>query len=128
MTPAEIKAFSVESRQDIKQQVDQIVAHDMLPKMVRHRRGKPAFGEVYELYTKWRGDSLVLIAKRRGGRIVDQDAEDFETQSGRLTLVGVDAFDVAYFRHTGRWWTLQQDCTLKSALAYFRKPSPIWPW
>ena len=128
MTPAEIKAFSDEARQDINKKVDQVIARYMQPQLLSRRRAKPLFGDVYELYTKWRGYSLILVAKRRGGLLVDRNVEDFETQSGRLTLIGVDTFDVAYYRHTGKWWTLQQDCTLKSALAYFRKPSPIWPW
>jgi hypothetical protein len=128
MTPAEIKAFSDEARQAIKKKVDQSIARYMEPQTIIPRRGKPSFGQVYELYTKWRGYSLILVAKRRGGLLVDRDVEDFETQSGRLTLIGVDTFDVAYYRHTDKWWTLQYDCTLKAALTYFRKPSPIWPW
>jgi hypothetical protein len=51
-----------------------------------------------------------------------------QTKSGRLTLVGADLFDVSYFRHTGRWWTIDTDCSLKAALKYFREPSPVWPW
>ena len=62
MTPAEIKAFSDEARQAIKKKVDQIVARYMQPQMLSHRRGKPSFGDVYELYTKWRGYSLILMA------------------------------------------------------------------
>ena len=74
------------------------------------------------------GGAKRRIAKRRGGRVVGRYAEDFETKSGRLALVGVDMFDISYFRHTGRWWTIQHDCTLKTALKYFREPSPLWPW
>ena len=40
----------------------------------------------------------------------------------------IACFLVAYFRHTGRWWTIQSACSLKTALEYFRKPSPLWPW
>ena len=128
MTPAEVKAFSAESKKAIKDKVDKIIERHMKPLVLKRRGGKAAFGDVQDIYTKWHGHNLILIAKRRGGRVVGRYAEDFETKSGRLELVGVDMFDISYFRHTGRWWTIQHDCTLKAALKYFREPSPLWPW
>lgn len=130
LTPAEVKAFSAENKQAVKEKLDRVIERYMKPALMQRRgRGRrPAFGDVQELYTKWHGDSLILIAKRRGGRIMGRVAEDFETKSGRLTLVGVDLFDVSFFRYTGRWWTFQSDCSLKAALEFFRKPSPVWPW
>jgi len=128
MTPAEVKAFSVEGKQAIKETVDQIIERHMKPTALKRRGRRAAFGDVQDIYTKWHGHNLILITKRRGGRVLDRYAEDFETKSGRLTLVGADLFDVSYFRHTGRWWTIQYECPLKAALQYLRKPSPLWPW
>jgi hypothetical protein len=128
MTAAEAKAFSAENKQAIKAKVDQIIERHMKPATLTRQSHRARFGDVQELYTKWHGHYLVLIAKRRGGRVADRQVEDFETKSGRLTLVGADLFDVAYFRHTGRWWTIQSACSLQTALEYLRKPSPLWPW
>ena len=128
MTPAEAEAFSAENKQAIKEKVDKIIERHMKPAVLQRQGRRAAFGDVQDIYTKWYGYSLVIIAKRRGGRVVDRYAEDFETKSGRLTLVGADLFDISYFRHTGRWWTIYYDCTLKTALKYLQKPSPLWPW
>lgn len=128
LTPAEVKAFSAESKQAIKEKVDRVVERYMKPLTIGRRGRKAAFGDVQDLWTKWHGHSLILIAKRRGGRVANRHVEDFEEKSGRITLVGADSFDVAYFRHTGRWWTIDYGCSLKAALEYFRKPSPLWPW
>lgn len=128
MTPAEVKAFSPESRQALKEKVDRLVDKYMRPVVIRPKGRSAAFADVYDLYTKWHGNSLVLFAKRRGGRVAGRVAEDFETRSGRITLVGAGLFDVAYFRYTDRWWTLLYDCNLQTALSFFRKPSPVWPW
>ena len=100
----------------------------MKPQLLQRTRRKPSFGDVQDIYTKWHGHSLILIAKCHGGGVADRRVDDFETKSGRLTLTGVDTFDVAYFRHTGRWWTIHSDVTFETALALFRKPSPVWPW
>jgi hypothetical protein len=128
MTPAEAQAFSAESKQIIKDKVDQVIDRYMKPSLPERQSGKAAFGVIQDVYTKWHGQSLILIAKRHGGRMLNQQVEDFETKSGRITLIGVDRFDVSYFRHTERWWTIHHDCSLKTALEYFREPSPLWPW
>lgn len=128
LTPAEAKAFSDESKQAIKEKADKIIERHMKPVAIHRQGRKAAFGDIEDIYTKWHGHSLILIAKRRGGRMGGRYAEDFETKSGRLTLVGVDLFDISYFRHTGRWWTIHHNCTLKTALKYLREPSPLWPW
>jgi hypothetical protein len=127
-TPEELKWYSAEGKQSIKDKVDRVIERYMKPSIFKNRRGGAAFGDLLEIYTKWHGHNLILIAKRQGGRRLSQHVEDFETKSGRLTLIGADLFDVSYFRHTGRWWTIDTDCNLKAALKYFRKPSPLWPW
>ena len=130
MTPAEIIAFSDKSKQAIKRKFDATIDRYMRPVTVRPpaTQKTKSWANTVDLYTKWRGNDLVLTAKRQGGIVMKQHREDFETKHGRLTLIGVDRFDVSYFRYTGKWWTIDYDCTLKQALAYFRKPSPVWPW
>ena len=93
MTSAEIIAFSDESKQAIKRRVDETIARHMKPALFKRHGKQPAFGDVYDVYTKWRGPDLILIAQRRGGRLNNTRVEDFETKSSRLTLVGVNAFD-----------------------------------
>ena len=85
MTPAEAKAFSAENKQTIKEKVDKIIERHMKPAMLQRHGRRAAFGVVQDIYTKWHGDGLVIVAKRRGGRVMDRYAEDFETKSGRLS-------------------------------------------
>lgn len=40
----------------------------------------------------------------------------FEIGFARMEFVGDDRFDLAYFRHTGKWWTIYSDLTLDEAL------------
>jgi hypothetical protein len=128
LTPSEVKAFSSENKQLIKAKVDRIIEDQMKPAVLKVRGKRPSFADVLNLYTKWHGDSLVLIAQRRGGRVMDRDEPDFETRCGRLTLVGSGLFDLSYFRHTGRWFTILYDCDWKTAVKFLEEPSPLWPW
>jgi len=127
MTPKEVIAFSAENKQAIKAKLDQIIEQDMKPEVLKVRGGRQGFGVVEDLYTRWHGDSLSLIAKRRGGELMGEGQELFETKHGRITITGADTFAVAYFRHTDRWFTILSECNLKTALDMFRKPSPVCP-
>lgn len=128
MSKAEAKTYSQDNKDAIKRDLDQILERDMKPVLLVRRKGRPAFGAITDVYTKWHGHGLILIAKRRGGTIGNRKLDEYESKSGRITIVGADRYSVAYFRHTGQWWTFASDCNLKSALAYFRKPSPVWPY
>ncbi len=75
----------------------------MKPSFLQSQGSREEFGNVQDIYTKWHGHNLILIAKRRGGRGPgDQYEDDFETKSGRLTLVGADLFEVSYFPSYGQ--------------------------
>lgn len=128
VTRAEAAAYSAENKRRIKALVDAVIEQSMKPAVLRLRGKGRGFGDVLDLQTAWRGHSLVLSATRRGGRVAGRQMEGFITRSGRLTLVGVDRFDIAYFRPTGRWWTIARARDLKTALRYFKTPSPVWPW
>ena len=128
LSQAEAAVFSTENKRLVKAKVDLIIEEHMKPAVLRPPGRRAAFADVLDIYTKWHGDSLVLIAKRRGGQVMDQDLPEFETRSGRLTLVGANLFDLAYFRHTDRWWTIAHNCTWKTVVKHLREPSPLWPW
>ena len=59
-------------------------------------------------------DADILL---RWGDKVFADAPEFDAPFARLEYVGRDRFDISYFRHTGRWWTVFRGVTLAEALA-----------
>ena len=61
MTRAEVKAFSAESKQAIKEKVDNIIERYMKPKALNRRGRRAAFGDIQDIYTKWHGHSLILM-------------------------------------------------------------------
>jgi hypothetical protein len=128
LSQAEVAVFSTENKRLVKAKVDLIIEGHMKPAVIKPAGRRAAFADVLDIYTKWHGDSLVLIARRRGGQVMEQDVPEFETRSGRLTLVGDNLFDLAYFRHTGRWWTIMQNCLWKTVGKFLQEPSPLWPW
>ncbi len=128
VTHAEAAVYSAENKRRIKALVDAVIEQSMKPAVRRLQGKRRGRGDVLDLQTAWRGPSLVLTATRYSGRVSGREVEGFVTRSGRLTLVGVDRFDIAYFRPTGRWWTIARARDLKTALEYFKTPSPLWTW
>ena len=42
---------------------------------------------------------------------------EFESPFARIEYLSRDRFDLAYFRHTGQWWTVYRDLSLAEALS-----------
>lgn len=63
LTPEEVKWFSAEGKQAIKEEVDKIIERYMKPSILRSRGGRAAFGNVQDIYTKWHGNNLYHILR-----------------------------------------------------------------
>ena len=52
----------------------------------------------------------------------------FESKFARLEYVGKDSFNIAYMRHTEKWWEIDQGITLEQCLAEMRTNSILQPY
>jgi hypothetical protein len=61
------------------------------------------------VFSEWRGKNFYLNARfrARSRRVED----DFVVRHARMTLTGFGRFDLAYFRHTDRWFTVYRGLT-----------------
>ena len=64
---------------------------------------------------KWHGAKYRFVQRYRSG-FDDNQGEEFDAPFVRLDWLGPNRFDVQWHRHTGQWWRLYQDLTLKDAL------------
>lgn len=65
---------------------------------------------VSDFYTKFYRGFFYLCAKYKAeyeNRILDE----FEEKFARLEFVGTNKYNLAYFRHTGQWWTVEANAT-----------------
>ena len=72
-----------------------------------------------QLYGRWRGNYFTF-----GGTYAcphaDAISPTFDTGFARLEYLGQLGFNLAYFRHTGKWWQTEQAIPLADALAKIR--------
>jgi hypothetical protein len=61
------------------------------------------------VFGEWRGNAFYLCVRYRARTRKPED--DFVVRHTRMTLQGFGRFDLAYFRHTGKWFTVYRGLT-----------------
>ena len=61
------------------------------------------------VYSEWRGKAFYLNVRYRARSRRPED--DFVVRHTRMTLTGFGRFDLAYFRHTDKWFTVFRGLT-----------------
>ena len=114
---------------DLRLQVDRWAA-DWLPKkfsrLLELRAADPGpFNYPVEVFSEWRGKAFYLCARYRARSRRLED--DFVVRSARLTMTGFGRFDLAYFRHTGRWFTVDRGLTVAECVREIENNEVFWP-
>lgn len=68
-----------------------------------------------DVYTKWRGNYLYFCEKCKTEQ-TDVIKQEFEANFIRLECLNSDCFNLSYFRHTGKWFTVAENLTLTKVL------------
>jgi hypothetical protein len=83
------------------------------------------FNYPVEVFSEWRGKSFYICARYRARSRRPED--DFIVRTARMTLIGFGRFDLAYFRHTGRWFTMARRRTAAACFAEVEENGVFWP-
>ena len=78
-----------------------------------------------EVFSEWRGKAFYICAKYRAKSRRPED--DFVVRSARMTLKGFARFDLAYLRHTERWFTVYRALTATECLEEIEGNEVFWP-
>src|SRR5947208_10396670 len=72
------------------------------------------------VFSEWRGKAFYLNVRYRA--LSRRPEDDFVVRHTRMTLKGFGRFDLAYFRHTDKWFTVL-DLRLRTAFERSRRTS-----
>jgi hypothetical protein len=67
-----------------------------------------------EVFAEWRGKAFYLNVRYRARSRKVED--DFVVRHTRMTLTSFGRFDLAYFRHTDKWFTVYLDTRMLDEL------------
>jgi hypothetical protein len=77
------------------------------------------------VFSEWRGKAFYLSVRYRARTRKPED--DFIVRHTRMTLTGFGRFDLAYFRHTGRWFTVYRGLTAAECFREIEDNEIFWP-
>jgi hypothetical protein len=83
------------------------------------------FNYPIEVFSEWRGKAFYLCARFRAR--TRRPADDFVVRHARMTLTGLGRFDLAYFRHTDRWFTVYRGLTTVECFKEIEENEIFWP-
>jgi hypothetical protein len=77
------------------------------------------------VFSEWRGKAFYLNVRyrARSGRPED----DFVVRHTRMTLTGLGRFDLAYFRHTDKWFTVFRGLRATECFREIEENELFWP-
>ena len=88
-------------------------------------RNPGSFNYPIEVFAEWRGKVFYLSVRYRARSRKAED--DFVVRHTRMTLIGFGRFDLAYFRHTGKWFTVYRGLTAAECFREIEENEIFWP-
>lgn len=85
------------------------------------------FGYRTGYYTKWYRHFFYIMEQCRYPPGRGYIAETAEFGVARIECIGNNDFNIAYFRHTGQWWTLREELTLDEVIDMLKTEPVLQP-
>ena len=111
-------------KKEVQAKADDLVAKVLTPKYIKPPPKKPRWNYPIELWTKWHR-SFFYFGSTWASPGPNRIAPTFENRFARMEYVGDRLFNLAYFRHTGEWWTIHKGLTLAECLELIGEDGPF---
>ena len=107
-------------------EADEFVEDFLKPNFVKKPPKKWRWNYIIDIHAKWHGSFFYFIATFRspGPHAL---SPTFEAPFTRLEYVGKRRFNMAYMRHTGKWWEVYQKLSLDKCLKVIKEEDIFQP-
>ena len=113
-----------ELKKEVQAKADCLVEKVLKLKYIKPPPKKPQWNYPIELWTKWHG-CFFYFGSTWASPGPNQIAPSFENRFARLEYIGGRRFNLAYFRHTGEWWTIHKGLSLSKCLKLIGEDGPF---
>jgi hypothetical protein len=111
-------------KKEVQTKAADLVEKVLKPKYIKPPPKKPRWNYPIELWTKWHR-SFFYFGSTWASPGPNRIAPTFENRFARLEYIGDKKFNLAYFRHTGEWWTTHKGLTLDKCLKLIGEDGPF---
>lgn len=116
--------------EEIKESVtllaENVIDKKLKPLHIKKRKGKQTSNYIDDIYVKWYRNYLYFCANYKCTS-VNAISPEFESKFARLEYNESGQFNLAYMRHTGNWFELDQDVSLKKCLSTIKEGAWFTP-
>jgi hypothetical protein len=113
----------------LRQQIDRWAETWLTTKFLRllelRAQDPGPFNYPIAVFSEWRGKAFYLNVRYRTRNRTPED--DFVVRHARMTWTGFGRFDLAYLRHTDKWFTVYRGLTVADCLCEIEENEIFWP-
>jgi hypothetical protein len=117
--PEDVKA-------EVQRKADELVEKHLVPQHVKPPPKSTESNYLTGIHTKGYRSFFYFVADYASPG-PDRIAPTFEVPFARMEYTWDGTFNLAYFRHTGQWWTVEKGLTLDRALRTIQKKLMFHP-
>jgi hypothetical protein len=114
-------------KRELTARMESFLKSTFRPGINKESAEKHGFNYVVDLHTEWRGRYVYLCARYRNPRAESPESEFFEVRTTRAGYVGGGRFNLAYMRHTGRWYEVYAGLSLQECMETIEQEELFWP-
>ena len=111
---------------EVKAKADDLVEAVLKPQHVKPPPKDPRWNYIIDIYTKWHR-SFFYFCSTYASPGPNALSPTFESPFARMEYVGAGRFNLAYMRHTGKWWEVYQGLTADKCLESIRDEGIFQP-
>ncbi|HCS91670.1 MAG TPA: hypothetical protein DIW77_16900 [Chromatiaceae bacterium] len=99
----------------LKEKADELIENVLKPEHIKPPPTDKDFNYLVDIYSKWYRNYFYFCAKYHCPS-PHAIAPSFETKFARMEYMGNEKFNLAYMRHTEKWWEIYQELTMPECL------------
>ncbi len=109
---------------EVLSEADILIEEFLKPNFIKKPPKNWHWNYIIAIHAKWHGSFFYFIATFRSPKGI---TPTFEAPFTRLEYVGNRRFNMAYMRHTGKWWEVHQRLSLEKCLQVIREEEIFQP-